>query len=169
MGIVTLRQREGVNWVRIEHTPTPQEMSAGEWVLGAMRTGDFLETVSTDEEFLDHYFRAAECLEWNRKHALTDEGLETKEGRLKLTGGLPFEGSVAGVLIRLLYAADGERRLREVIEELAAAGHLADWPEVAPEFLVTVRKLILGGFLTPVDTPTPKLASVMPSAPEAVT
>ena len=152
LGLIVLRRRSGVNWVRIEQCPDPENLHCGESVLHGMQHGN-LHNSAGGEKLLDQRFRASEHVEWVRQHQIGRDVLTLASSRLKLTRGLPFEASAAPVIVRLLAASNGEKTLRTIVGELTSDGHLPDWNSSKAELLEAVRKLILAGFLVPVETP----------------
>ncbi len=151
LGLIVLRRRSGVNWVRIEQCPDPENANCGESVLHGMQYGNLPNSIS-DEYLLDQHFRASEHVEWVRHHQIGRDVLTLTSSRLKLTRGLPFEASAAPVIVRLLAASNGEQTLRTIVGELVSDGHLPDWENSKTEFLEAARKVILAGFLVPMET-----------------
>jgi hypothetical protein len=97
---------------------------------------------------LDQVLHAAPDLRLLRESQWTPEGWQPVSARLIHTSGMPYAGNIDAPIARLLALSDGTRRLREVLEGLAAELGVA--PErVLPAALPVVRRLLDRGFLIP--------------------
>jgi methylase of polypeptide subunit release factors len=149
-GLVALRRRAtgGDNWFWLDDGPEELPDAYGAVVDRAFATRDFLEQRPADSMLLDQVLHAAPDLRLLRESQWTPEGWQPVSARLIHTSGMPYAGNIDAPIARLLALSDGTRRLREVLEGLAAELGVA--PErVLPAALPVVRRLLDRGFLIP--------------------
>ena len=148
-GVIALRRRSGVvNWVRFDDMPEGMAGEFGEAVVLGFRLRDFLETARADEALLEGTFRLSPSLRLRQQAAWGQGGWRVETSQVGLERGLKFAGNVDRNALALLQRCDGQRRLREVLAEAAAA--LGATPErIAPQCLALLRRLIERGYVLP--------------------
>jgi hypothetical protein len=147
-GIITMRRRSGKpNWFVCDEVPAP-EGPCGDAVRAGFERRDALELLD-DPALLEFRVRLSPELHWEQQLAPSDTGWSLQQARIRLGSGLAFGGVVDGAVLALLQRCRGERRLREILGELAEA-HKWDLAAAAPSFARVARTLVEKGFLIPV-------------------
>jgi hypothetical protein len=150
MGAIILRRRTlGSNWVRADDLPDDPTDACDAQIRRVFEGQDRLRDLESDEALLAEAFRVSED---HRVHEILvprDGGYTVASRELRLAGGLGFRGGADGHTLELLRRCDGRTSLREIVEEIAAAG------AVAPDVLAAgvkgaVRRLVAMGFMVPV-------------------
>lgn len=144
-GIVTLRRRNGRNWLRIDGDGVPTlGRTVAEYVRGVFAKQDL--TAGGDQALLSTKFRLAEKA--RLRHMLERGAERWGDSGLALTmnGGPEHDVPLTREVADFLGGFDGNRTLRELIAILA--GHVDADPEtVQRECLVLIRRLLDREFL----------------------
>jgi hypothetical protein len=142
-GALVLRRRRGANWTWA-HSPSAERLGpASDHVARLVAAQDRLQTAADERSLL------GDPLELVPSHRL-DQTLVLKAGDedlegslLRILDGLRFQVQVDGPTTRVLSLLDGERTLRDVLEEAAALE-----PGLTPDgALRGMRQLVELGFL----------------------
>ncbi|HVN60654.1 MAG TPA: methyltransferase [Gaiellaceae bacterium] len=150
-GAVTLRRRDaGPNWLRLDELPEPMTTQAGDHVLRAFATQDYLLGLPEPEAALADAFTLADDQRLDQTMRLAGGEFVVERTLLRLDRGLPFEGAVDGYGLHVLTGCDGTRPLGELLDEVAAGAGL-DRDTFVASSLVVVRRLLELGFLVPPD------------------
>ena len=149
MGVLVLRRRAAAsNWVRADELPAAPGRDCSAALLRVFAGEDRLRALGGDAALLDEVLRVAPPLRLRQTVAFRGGGPEVQEAEISLADGLPLRGAADGGTIRLLQLCDGQRRLREVVAEMARSAG-TDAGEVAGQALAVARRLVGLGFLVP--------------------
>jgi hypothetical protein len=152
-GILMLRRRGGGrNWVCLEETPQQFAGPCGDPVLRRFQLQDFLESRPDDGALLGGRFRLSPDARLEQQYALSAEGLAAVAFRLHLLKGLVYDTEVDRQVVELVVRCNGQRPLRELFAEIAAARG-ADLDALVPGGLALVRQMLRRGYLLPADAP----------------
>lgn len=152
-GLITMRRRSaGSNWVRFVNVPTGTSAPGGPHVLRRFLAQDFLESAS-DERLLDERFRLAPDVRLEQHYVPKDGSFTAIATRLHL-GRDPsyYTMELDRTVTTLVMCYRGERRLREVFEEMAAT-MTVELDQMVPGGLAVVRRLVQNGHLLPSSIP----------------
>lgn len=148
-GLVLRRQPAKSNWFHgysVAHGHGP----CGDQLLRIFAMQDYLNSLSTPDALLER------CLRLDGNHRL-EQVLDYESGgyrfrscRLALNDGLAFTGTIDPDGMQHLSSCDGSVSLRDVLASLARHSN-TPLEELTQRSLPMVRKLMLMGFLTPVD------------------
>lgn len=146
-GMVTMRRRSGLTWVRLEDRAGTVHGPFGDYVLAGLRNRDFLEAHVSDEsmlgvrpKLLDRTLIETQSRWIGAQWRPTSTRLMSADG-LRQTIGL--EGDVARFLARF----DGQHTLGELIRELSAEVEVEP-ARVRTECIRMARLLLERGFIT---------------------
>ena len=149
-GAMVMRRRSGqANWFRSHMLDKGRCMgSSGGQIERIFAAEDLLEALDDDRLLLE------QRLLFDRHHLLRHE-LRAEDGRwavrsehLYASEGVPFAGNVDMYVANLLAGCNGQRTLRELLDEVA--GRAKTEPEkIIPTCLNVVQNLMRSGFLSP--------------------
>ncbi|MGQ9575817.1 MAG: methyltransferase [Thermoguttaceae bacterium] len=150
-GVITLRRRSGsANWFRADEGPPRMLGPAGQAIQLAFELHDFLETVQDDACLLDQRLRLSPDARLLQRFEPAEKAWAAVESELYLGRGLAYSGKLDPYMACLLAQCDGQRRLRELLEELAAALDQEPGSMIAASCGL-IRRLIERGFLLPAE------------------
>ena len=149
-GVIVIRRREGMNWVRIEEVPSTPKGELGEMIVSTFAAHTLMQQIDDDEKLKALKPRMAPnvrleqvCVqhqgEW-RAEALT----------LRLISGFPFHMNVQPLVAEFLVTCDGERTAGEAIQRFASQAN-APVEAVQKECVGIIRKLLERGFMVPAE------------------
>jgi hypothetical protein len=148
-GLITMRRRSGAkNWFRADDAPVKMLGPCGDFVELGFRLTDFLEAHSDDSELLDCRLRISPDVRLEQTLAALSEKWSEIEAKLYLARGLAFAGSVDPLVADLLIRCDGQRRLGDLVADLAVALEIES-SSLLPIACAIVRSLVQRGFLLP--------------------
>lgn len=149
-GLITLRRsRRSQNWVRFVKVPKGSGAPTGDHLLRRFEAQDFLETVVDDQQFLEQRFRLASDVRLEQHYAPKDEGFAVLSTRLHLARDPAYYSmELDQTVTTLVMFCRGERRLRDVMAEMAAAMRV-ELEQLMPGGLAVARQLVQNGYLLP--------------------
>jgi methylase of polypeptide subunit release factors len=150
-GLIVMRRTSGRdNWFSVEAVPPNVSFPAGEDVERIFQSRTFLNSFRTAEEFLEARLRLAPNVRFNQISEVVDGAWKETSARVLRVGGLEFTGAIDAASAAVLARCQGERPLREVLTEMAAAQSV-EYSKWLPSALQIVRRLVEQGFLVPAD------------------
>jgi hypothetical protein len=149
-GLIAMRRSSGrANWIRLVKVRPGASAPSGDHVLRRFQLQDFLASRPGDEPLLDERFRLASDVRLEQHYASKAGGLSAVLSRLHLAGDPACQTiEVDTTVATLVMYARGERPLREVFDEMAAAMRV-DLHDLVPGGLIVVRQLVQDGYLLP--------------------
>jgi len=152
-GLITMRRSSGrANWSRFMKVAPGSGAPGGSQVLRLFHLQDFLESTS-DDQLLDHRFRLAPEVRLEQRYASEAGGFSPVKTRLHLAGEPAYHTmGVDATVTRLVMGFPGERGLRDVLAEMAAAMQV-ELDHLVPGGVGAVRYLIEKGYLLPNSVP----------------
>ena len=152
-GMISLRRRRGANWTRFVKVPKGSSAPGGAHVLRRFQMLDFLDSAREDESLLEERFRLAPDVRIEQHYAPKDGGFAATKTRLHLARDPEFYTMEADATVaRLVLSYGGDRRLREVLTEMAGSIG-ADVAALIPGGLAVARRLVEAGYLLPSSLP----------------
>jgi len=146
-GAVAMRRRDGNNWVRMDEGPDRARSPFGDAVLRAFAVGDYLHGAS-DENLLEERLRVSPDIHLVQRCEWSAGEWRVEACQMRFHRELEYIANIDQLVTKLVAGCTGERRLRELIEELAGqTGIPAE--RLSPACLQLVRGLIERGFLLP--------------------
>jgi SAM-dependent methyltransferase len=148
-GLITMRRRSGVtNWFRADDAPVKMIGPCGDFVELGFNLSDFLEAHTEDAALLNSRLRISPDVRLERTFAASGEKWSEVNAQLFLARGFAFAGSVDRLVAELVIRCDGQRRLGDLVAELASA--LETEPSsILPAACGIVRNLVQRGFILP--------------------
>jgi len=148
-GLITMRRRSGArNWFRADEAPAKMIGAAGEFVELGFALTDFLTTRPSDSDLLDTPLLVSPEVRLEQTWAPGEQQMVEEGATLQLVRGLAYAGKVDPLMARLVFHCDGQRRLGELVAEVAEA--LGTEPAtIEPQVCNLLRQLIQQGFLLP--------------------
>jgi methylase of polypeptide subunit release factors len=157
-GLIVLRRREGVNFIRLEEVPSKASGALGDLILGTFAAHDLLREHENGGDLLGLRLRLSENARLEQVARPGPNGWAAESMVLRLIGGFPFRIDVQPLVAEFLAMCDGNRTVREAIEAFSRKVNAP--PERAMQECVAIlRKLIERGFV---------VAALDRNAPEAV-
>jgi hypothetical protein len=149
-GIISMRRRAGANWTRFVKVPRGSPAPGGEHVLRRFQAQDVLESAAADATLLERRFELAPDVRVEQHYAARDARFAAVSTRLHLARDAEFYSLEAdGTVARFVLSYPGPRRLRDVLDEMAASMGIPP-DELIPGGLAVARRLIENGYLLPV-------------------
>jgi len=144
-GMITLRRRDGTNWMHVQHLREDVKKQAGQAIANGIAAVDFLESCD-DESMLDATLKLPDSLEAEQ---MQSDG-EPVGVLLRMDNGLSMEAEIDGPIAAFLNLFDRKRSVRECIEKF---GYLtdADNEDLTRDLLAILRVFVSRGFLMPMD------------------
>ena len=148
-GLITMRRSSGrANWMRFMKVATGANSPGGGHVLRLFQLQDFLESTA-DDQLLDHRFRLAPEVRLEQRFAPEACGFSVVRTRLHLVGEPSYVTTeVDTTVTRLVMGFHSERRLREVLDEMAT-GMQVERDDLVQGGLRAVRYLVQKGYFLP--------------------
>jgi hypothetical protein len=131
--------------------------------LSTFDANDFLESDGDDQGLMNTRFLCAPDIRLEQQFEPSDQGWRVVAAQLSRTRGLCYSGKINADIAGLLPAFDGQRRLGDMLNELAVRRNIA-LENITPAYLTVLRSLISRGFLFPVGFNSEN----KPRAPEAL-
>jgi SAM-dependent methyltransferase len=152
-GVIVMRKASGrPNWFDIDDGPTEVTFPSGDDVMRLMELRTFLHGLRDDRDLLNVRLRVAPNVRFEQTSEPANGTWKQVSGRLKRVAGLAYAGAADATTAALLARYDGQRAVREHLDELAAAVNMPV-ASIEPSALAIVRRLVEQGFLVPVDRP----------------
>ncbi|MGI9236635.1 MAG: methyltransferase [Woeseiaceae bacterium] len=144
-GMITLRRRNGQNWIHLQPLPGNVETEAGQAILDGIAAMDFLAACD-DESLLEATLVLADSLEAEQIQA---------DGKpvgvyLRVNNGLTVEAEIDGPIAAFLHLFDRKRTVQECIEKFASLTD-ADSGKLTNDLLTILKLFVSRGFLLPAD------------------
>jgi Methyltransferase small domain len=151
-GLITARRASGrQNWVRFVKVPKGSGAPSGEHILRRFAAEDFLESLTSDDQLLEHRFRLAPDVRLEQHYAPAEGGFAAIATRLHLARDPAYYTmELDPTVTSLVMSYGGERRLHDVLRDMAAAMRM-ELDRLAPGGLQIVRQLVLNGYLLPIS------------------
>jgi hypothetical protein len=148
-GLITLRHSSGHrNWIRFVQVPKGSAAPSGEYILRRFHAQDFLEGAG-DQQLLEQRFRLAPDVQLEQHYAPKGEGFSAVATRLHLTRDPAYYTMELDTTVTtLVMSYHGERRLRDVFTDMAAAMRV-ELDQLVPGGLAVARRLVENGYLLP--------------------
>lgn len=146
-GMVTMRRRDGDNWIRVEERAGTVQGPFGEYVQTGLANRDFLASHPTDESMLAARPRLLTRAMLETQHHWDGRQWESPAMRLSSADGLHQTIGLEGDVGRFLKEFDGTRELGDLIEELTATVDVEP-SRVRAECVRMVRLLMERGFVS---------------------
>jgi hypothetical protein len=119
-GAIVLRRRRGENWI-CAHSPSAERLGpASDHVQRLVDAQDRLAALGDDRALLDESLALVPSHRLDQTVVLRGGDEEVEASLLRLLDGLRFQVQVDGPTTRVLSLLDGERTLRDVLEEASA-------------------------------------------------
>jgi SAM-dependent methyltransferase len=149
-GLITLRRsNRSRNWVRFVKVPKGSGAPSGDHLLRRFEAQDFLESVVDDRQFLEQRFHLAPDVRLEQHYTAQDEGFAVLSTRLHLARDPAYYSmELDRTVTTLVMLYKGERRLRDVMVEMAAAMRV-ELDQFMPGGLAVARQLVQNGYLLP--------------------
>jgi hypothetical protein len=148
-GVITMRRTDRrTPWFRADDAPRTMIGPAGESIARGFELRDFLESVRDDAVLLKARLLLSPDVSLVRRHVPSLEGWQEDGLTLSLNRGFAYSGEVDQYVADILIACDGQNRLEQVIDKIAALPGI-DPGKLKPTFCTVVRRLIEHGFLLP--------------------
>jgi SAM-dependent methyltransferase len=150
-GLITMRRSSGhANWFRADDAPEKMLGPCGEHIVLGFELRDFLETVRDDSTLLNTGLRVSPDVRLERQCVPSAEGWVEEAVQLHLTRGPAYSGRIDPYVANLVIGCDGERRLGDLVAEMAASLGV-DPANMISTVCGVVRRLIERGFLLPAN------------------
>ena len=146
-GLIVMRRRSGINFVRIEEVPPTPSGNLGEMVLATFAAHDVLRENDTDEKLLGLTPRLADHVRLEQICVASNAQWRAETLNLRLTSGFPFHVEVQPLVAEFLVTCDGTRTAASAIQDFAANAS-APLDKVQAECISMIRKLIERGIMT---------------------
>lgn len=152
-GLIAMRRVSGrANWIRIEDAPDDISGPFGDYVALGFELHDYLETVKADDALLGEKLRVTPLVRLDESCEWSEKAWRVTSARIRLASGLTYSSPIDLRLAGLVARCDGQRPIRELLVELAAATN-SDLEKITPNCLALLRQLIERGFLLPAPKP----------------
>jgi SAM-dependent methyltransferase len=153
VGLINMRRRStGQNWFRTDEAPAKMIGAAGEYVELGFALTDFLAALPSDAVLLNTALRVSSDVRLEQSWAPGEQQMVEEGAALHLIRGLAYAGKVDPLMARLVFHCDGQRRLGELVAEVAET--MGVEPEsIEPQICNLLRQLIQQGFLLPPNVP----------------
>ena len=148
-GLIAMRRVSGrPNWIRADEAPSSIFGPCGDSILHRFQVHDFLESVSNDVDLLAHRFRVSPCARLESRSAPSPDGWEPEQASLELVKGMGYSGKVDIPIANLVVHCNGEKRMSELVDEMAESTGTSRDKIVTPVCGI-IRGLVERGFLLP--------------------
>jgi hypothetical protein len=149
-GLIAMRRVSGrPNRVRIEESPDGVAGPFGDFVALGFEMHDYVAGAS-DAYLLDEKLRVAPLVRLDETCEWSEKGWKPASARIRLARGLTYASGIDLRLAGLLARCTGERTVRDLLCELAAATD-SEAEKITPNILGLLRQLIERGFVLPVS------------------
>ncbi len=147
-GLIAMRRVSGrPGRIRIEEAPEGVSGPFGDFVALGFELHDYANAVS-DEALLEEKLRVSALVRLDETCEWSAKGWQPTSARIRLARGLPYASPIDFRLAGLVARCDGERTVRELLVELAAATN-SELDRITPNILGLLRQLVERGFLLP--------------------
>ena len=144
-GAVAMRRRDGINWVRMDEGAERARSPFGDAVLRAFAAGDYLQAAS-DQTLLTERLRISPDIHLIQRCEWSHGEWHPDACQMRFNRELEYAANVDQFVSKLVAGCTGERRLQELIEELAAQTGISA-ERLTPACVQLVRGLMERGFL----------------------
>jgi len=142
-GMITLRRRDGDNWMHVQNLPGDVTTPAGQAIADGISAVDFLEACD-DDALLEATLKLADNL---AAEELRDND-EVVGVCLRMNNGLGTDAEIDGAVAAFLNLFGGEKTVGECAAEFGKAAD-ADPVALTRDLLSIVRVFVSRGFLVP--------------------
>lgn len=145
-GLIVMRRRQGVNWVRIEEVPKTPNGDLGELVLSTFAANDLLRNMEEDAALLAVKPKLSPHVRLEQVCEQVGDRWAAESVTLRLISGFPYHMTLQPMVAAFLATCDGTRTAEKAIQDFSVT---ADAPleTVRTESLAMMRKLIDRGFM----------------------
>lgn len=148
-GIVMMRKASGrANWRKISDSPKKMLGRCGDDIQLCFALRDYLESARDDAVLLDAKLKVSPAVRMNQQFRPDNGSWAGGSPELCRAQGLAFSGNVDLYIAGLVARCDGQRTLRELINELAQITK-QDVNTISPQVVSMIRQLIEQAFLLP--------------------
>ena len=144
-GMITLRKRDGENWLHIQNLTSDVTAAAGETIADGIDAVDFLEACDDDA-----LLAATLMLADNLAAEEMRDNDQVVGVCLRLNNGLNTDVEIDGAVAAFLNLFSGKRTVRDCTIELGKVAE-ADPEDLTQDLLAIVRVFASRGFLVPID------------------
>ncbi len=149
-GLIAMRRVSGrPNRLRIEEAPEGVSGPFGNFIALGFELHDYVACAS-DEALLDERLRVSPLVRLDETCEWTERGWKPASARIRLARGLTYASGIDLRLAGLVARCTGERTVRDLLKELAAATD-SELEKITPNMLGLLRQLVERGFLLPVS------------------
>jgi SAM-dependent methyltransferase len=157
-GLIAMRRAPGrANWIRIEDLPEGSGGPVGGAVALGFQLHDSLQRVRADEAMLSARLRVSPLVRLEDVCTPSSGAWRVAAARILIAGGIKYSSPVDLRLAGLIARCDGQRTVRELVVELAAATD-SDLEKITPNCLSLLRELVERGLLLPEGVVLPEEA-----------
>lgn len=150
-GVVIMRRAGGrPNWVELEKTENGFQSPCGTEVLNRFRAWDYVYKHDDPTDMLEDRFRVADEFRLHQTLRKTSDGMSADSMTIDVLNGLSPKIGVDATIVQLLIMCDGQRTLRQVLEEMARTNEVGR-EQFTRDGLQIVRELVGRGFLRPAN------------------
>jgi SAM-dependent methyltransferase len=151
--LITLRRSAGgPSWIQIDDPPCQIVGPCGDELMRFFAFRDAFGGASRVEDLLSRRLRLAPQIRIEQEYAMTPDGLDLGNVRVKKMGGLRYPLGIHRNVARLLSGCNGTQTLRQLLEDMA--NYLSvDWDQTVSVVLPAVRSLIERGVLLAEGSP----------------
>lgn len=150
-GVIVMRKAGGrPNWFDIEDGPTEVTFPSGDDVRQLVELRTFLHRLRDDRDLLTVRLRLAPNVRFEQTSEPVNGAWRQVSGQLRRVIGLGYSGAADAITAALVARYDGQRSVKEHLDELAAAVNMPA-ASIEPSALAIIRRLVAQGFLIPAD------------------
>lgn len=146
-GAVTMRKRQGENWLRMDDAPERAASPFGEAILRAFALTDYLRE-RRDSDLLEERLRISPDIHMVQRCEWSSGSWRADAAQLRFHRDLEYVANIDHHVAGLVGGANGERTVAELIRQLAVEAGLPE-ERLRPACLTLIRGLIERGFLLP--------------------
>jgi hypothetical protein len=148
-GVVSLRRTASEsNWIHLEDSPEGFQGPCGPEIQARFQAWDYVNRDRQPQELLNGRFRKSENLRIQQVFRPVSDGMTAESTTLELQSPLPTTAHSDSTITQLILLMDGQRTLRQVLEEMSQMVKV-DQDQLVPEGVNVVRELVGRGFLLP--------------------
>jgi len=144
--LITLRKRDGSNWIHIHDLASQLTDDAGDAILRGIAAIDFLQEHQEDTKLMGAVLELSPFLTLEQQFSRKDDYWQPEKAVLAMTDGMPMEAEIDMPIMAFLNQIDGNRSVKECVARFAEAAS-ADEKKIADDFMPIVRMFVARGFL----------------------
>lgn len=145
-GIITMRRRQGTNWIRVQALSSRVQGQVYESIEDGLITRDLLDSLADDEALLELSPHVSPAAHLEQYYRWSSDKWESTQTGIRLSTGLQDEIHLDQGAVEFITQFDGSRSIAECIRRLAEASG-EDVDEAMQKYLPIVRAVIERGFL----------------------